>query len=365
MLYSVAILGANGFIGSRAVEMLHLSGLVKVRPVVRRHAALASMSRFGLDGRVADARDIQALVSAFTGCENVVHVVAGDVQTVLDSIEPVYRAAEAADVRRLVYLSSASVHSQSPAPGTDETSVLDDRQTIKYNNAKVHAERRLAELRRAGAVEIVVLRPGIVFGPRSSWTGGFADELLAGIAYLVEGGHGVCNSAYVDNVIHAIRLAIEVPKADGQTYLIGDSEKVTWAELCQPVAAALGFDLAAISVPAPSTFQAGWRQRLADSDTLRRLIGNLPKPVRRGLKAGYVEWRNQKTNHGEMTFSPRIKITEERALLHRCQTKLFSIKAERELGYRPIVSFEEANRRSIGWLTFAGYPTIMAKENQR
>jgi 2-alkyl-3-oxoalkanoate reductase len=365
MTYSIAVLGANGFIGSRVVEMLHLAGQAKMRPVVRRRSALASSSRFALDGRVADAHNVAALISAFRGCEYVVHAVAGDIRTIVDSIEPVYRAAQAAGVLRLIYLSSAMVHGQSPSAGTDETSILNERQAIDYNNAKIQAERRLEDLRRSGAVEVVVLRPGIVFGPRSSWTGGFADGLLAGTVYLVEGGHGICNSAYIDNLVHAIRLAIEVPESDRQAYLIGDSEQVTWAELCRPIAVALGFDLEAISVPAPSSFQPGWQQKIRDSHALRYLIDGMPQPVRRGLKAGYAEWRKTRNNPGQFGLSPRINISEERALLHRCQTKLHSIKAERELGYRPVVSFEEACRRSVGWLTFAGFPTVEARAGRQ
>src|SRR5439155_19875927 len=98
----------------------------------------------------------------------------------------------------------------------------------------VRAERRLLELRRSGKVEVVILRPGIVFGPRSQWTGRFADELLARTAYLVEGGHGICNSAYVDNVVHAIQLAIDAPNADCRAYLIADAERITWPQFCKP-----------------------------------------------------------------------------------------------------------------------------------
>ncbi|TGQ20541.1 NAD(P)H-binding protein, partial [Mesorhizobium sp. M00.F.Ca.ET.220.01.1.1] len=122
MTGTVAVLGANGFIGCRTVELLQLSGWANVRPIVRRPDAFASLSRFAIDAMVADARDIQALTAAFAGCKYVVHAVAGDARTIVDAIEPVYRAAAAAGVLRLIYLSSASVHGQSPPPGTDETS---------------------------------------------------------------------------------------------------------------------------------------------------------------------------------------------------------------------------------------------------
>jgi nucleoside-diphosphate-sugar epimerase len=313
---------------------------------------------------VADAHDVQALAAALVGCQSVVHAVAGDARTIVDTIEPVYRAAAAAGVLRLIYLSSASVHGQSPPPGTDETSALHDRQAVEYNNAKVHAERRLGELSRDGAIQVVVLRPGIVFGPRSIWTGGFADDLIDGSAYLVDGGRGICNSAYVDNVVHAIKLAIQVPEAAGRTYLIGDREKISWADLCRPIAEALGFDLAAISVSAPSSFAPSWKQRLTEGEVYRRLVRSLPRPVRSGLKAGYAEWRKAGRN-GRAPMAPKIKVSEERALLHRCRTKLPSTKAERELGYQPVVSFEEACRRSVAWLTFAGYPTSRSEVGER
>ena len=55
---------------------------------------------------------------ALAGCETVIHAIAGDPATVRDSVSPVYRAAQEAGVRRLVYLSSASVMDRRrfPAP---------------------------------------------------------------------------------------------------------------------------------------------------------------------------------------------------------------------------------------------------------
>ena len=95
-----------------------------------------------------------------------------------------------------------------------------------------------------------MLRPGIVYGPRSSWTGGLADEVLRGEAALVDGGQGICNAIYVDNVVHAIRLAASIAAgADGQAYLVGDAETVTWRDLYRPVADALGVDIDRVPTP--------------------------------------------------------------------------------------------------------------------
>ena len=117
----VAVLGAAGFIGNRTVEMLHLGGSHQVRPVVRRASSLALPRRFAVSAAIADATDEAALANAFAGCTHVVHAVAGDPATTVGSIEPTYRAAATAKVRRLVYISSASVHGQSPRPGRAKT----------------------------------------------------------------------------------------------------------------------------------------------------------------------------------------------------------------------------------------------------
>ncbi|MEX0599318.1 MAG: NAD(P)-dependent oxidoreductase, partial [Rhodothermales bacterium] len=177
-MQTIAILGASGFIGSRAVEMLHLGGVADVRPIVRTAARLAPLSRFDLDARIADARHQEALEAAFSGCDVVVHTVAGSCELIRSVIEPVYCAACRAGVGRLIYLSSASVHGQAPLPGTDEETALPRRHALPYNGAKAGAEQMLLRLRKKGDVEVVVLRPGIVYGPRSSWIGGFADTLL-------------------------------------------------------------------------------------------------------------------------------------------------------------------------------------------
>ena len=121
---TIAIVGANGFIGGRAVEMLHLESKFKLRPVVRSYASLARLARFKLDWKIADARDERALRQSFEGCEFVIHAVTGDPRTILDTLAPVYRAADACGVRRLIYLSTASVHGQAPAAGTDEWTPL-------------------------------------------------------------------------------------------------------------------------------------------------------------------------------------------------------------------------------------------------
>lgn len=353
-LSRIAVVGAAGFIGNRALEMLHLGGGHEVVPVVRRPSALALASRFDLRPAIADAFDSSALERAFAGCELVLLAIAGDPAAIVGSIEPVYRAADRAGVRRLVYLSSASVHGQAPAPGTDEQSPISRFQPLAYNRAKASSERRLLALRAAGGTEVVILRPGIVHGPRSQWTGGLADQLLDGEAFLADAGVGICNAAYVDNVVHAIALAADAEGVDGEAFLIGDAETVTWRSLVAPVAAALDIDVD--DLPAPSSAailsqRTPWKARVVPP--LRTAYGRLPRPL---AVPARIAVRVATEGRAPAASEPGQAFSRELALLHSCQVRLPHTKAEIRLGYRPIVTFEQACRRSVAWLRFAGYP---------
>jgi len=355
----VAVVGANGFIGNRLVETLHLGGTFSVRPIVRRTEALALARRFDLDGAVADACDGAALEKALAGCDLVVHAVAGDPATIVASAAATYRAACAAGVGRMVYLSSASVHGQSPPPGTTDETPLSDRQTIAYNNAKVRAENLLRRMRQDGQAGLLILRPGIVYGPRSSWIGGFADDLLAGRGVLVNGGEGICNGIYVDNLVDAVVLALEGRGRDGEAYGVGDAETYRWVDLLEPVAATLGTEPLRVDVaPGPV---GGPGLRSSALGTARAMAKSLlPGRVRAALRAGHAAFRAYPAPPRPRRTRREPLVSEEMALLHGCAWKLPHDRATRDLGYAPRISFREGLARSLAWLEFADYPVITA-----
>lgn len=361
-MLKVAILGANGFIGSRAVEILHLRKLAEVRPVVRKFSSLARSARFALDWRIADAFDRSALSDAFSGSDVVLDAIVGDARTITETVEPVYKAACECGVRRLIYLSSAAVHGQAPGPGTDERTPLSSSQPLPYNRAKVTAERKLMALRAAGKTEVIILRPGIVFGPRSRWTAGIADELLSGTAYLLDQGRGVCNSIYVDNLIEAIRLSLTTVNIDREAFLVADAERVTWADLYLPIAQALGVPADRILKPVAPQFRTTWKdllQAARSSPLVQRALPVFPAPLKRSVKAALAAFEEKALPSAwaalpDATAAP----TMEMAMLQQCKYKLPADKAREVLGYEPVVSFDEGCRRSVGWLRFAGYPVV-------
>jgi nucleoside-diphosphate-sugar epimerase len=350
----LAILGAGGFIGNRAVEYFALEDRgFELVAVVRRASSLALAGRFNIPGRVADTADVAALAPAFAGCSSLLFAIAADPATIVSTIEPVYRAAERAGIRKMVFLSSAMVHGQAPLPGTDERSALSLRQPFAYNRAKVRAEQKLQQLCARGATEVVILRPAIVYGPRSQWTGGLADQLLAGTAFLADGGRGICNAIYVDNLVHAIELALSAEGVNGEAFLINDAEISTWRDLVEPVARALGIDVDQIPQPAA---EAILKESHSVSNRLfrpaaRAMVAMLPRRLAEAQRAARRALSPAPPPDQQMLDNAR-----EIALLQSCQVRLPSTKAEKLLGYHPPVSFAEGCRRSIDWLRFADYP---------
>jgi 2-alkyl-3-oxoalkanoate reductase len=355
-----AVVGAGGFIGSRLVETMHLGGTVAVRAVVRSLPRAVPLARFDLEVAIADALDETAMRRALDGCEAVVHAVAGPPGTVTGAVAPVYRAANQAGVRRLIYLSSAAVHGQCPPPGTDERAALHTRHAVAYNNAKVRAERELGALRQTGTTEVVILRPSIVYGPRSFWITDWVERLLRGEAAWLDQGAGICNSLYVDNLVHAIGLALTAPGVDGEAFLLGDAETVTWADLYRPLAAAVGVDINQIregGVPSQARDLRAALEGLRMRQEVQSGLARLPGRVRHAL---YVLLADEDHRRAGPTTAPRTTLSTEMAALYRCDVKLPHTKAADRLGYAPPVSLAEGLRRTIGWLAFAGYPVATA-----
>lgn len=362
-MLTIGVLGASGFIGHRTVEILHRQGH-QVRPIGRSPGGFKDFADSGLDCRIANALDQRALQRAVAGCDILVHSILGSPGLIRASAVPAYRAAQAVGVRRLIFLSSMCVHSQAPAPGTTEESVLSDRQLFPYNTAKIYAERQLLKLRSRGRVEVVIFRPGIVFGPRSRWITNLADDLLKGSAYLINQGSGVCNTVYVDNLVQAMTLAMTVPEADGQAFFVGELELVTWAKFFGSIATALGIPFEQIHSARVPGFERSWQQQLKaklwDSVLAQTLLAQVSEEMKQGIKQGMF-WKSSRTSPplDPAVSKAKVSVTAEMAALQQCEFKLPLDKAQQILGYQPRVSFPQAMDDCIEWLAREGYPIVL------
>ena len=255
----VAVTGASGFVGRATCGALRAAGH-EVTALVRQGTAPAGTREV----RVADLGE-SALSAAFEQAEAVVHLAARVhvmQETEADPLAAFHRvnvagtcaAARAAltvGARRLVYLSSVKVHGEgraTPYRESDAPSPVD-----AYGRSKLEAERALAELAAAdGGLEVVVLRPPLVYGPG---VGGNFRRLLR-LAQLAQrwplplgGLRNRRSLVSVGNLADAIRFALVTPGAGGRTLLVSDGDDLSTSDLLARLARALGAEARLLDWP--------------------------------------------------------------------------------------------------------------------
>ena len=183
------------------------------------------------------------------------------------------RQAAAAGVHRFIFLSSIKVNGEST--GGDpfcETDV--PRPQDAYGVTKLEAEKVLADLSCDSPMEIVVLRPPLVYG--SGVKGNFLrlTSLLArGVPLPLASVHNRRSLIYVGNLVDAIIAALRAPQAAGRTYLVSDGEALSTPDLLRQMGRALGRDARLLRCP-PAVLR-GLGALIGRADEVARLTGSL------------------------------------------------------------------------------------------
>jgi 2-alkyl-3-oxoalkanoate reductase len=353
----VAIIGASGFVGARLLEVAVLGGRTDIVPVVRAFRSVGRIANLGLSYRLGDAARAEALEAALAGCEAVVNLTSADPADILRTTQGVYTAAVAAGARLLVHLSSATVFGQVERPDLpDDAPPLLDH-WMPYAREKGRAENWLRDRMAERRLAVVVLRPGLIWGPRSPWVLRPAAELVSGTAWLVGDGEGICNLMYVDNLVRSIDAVVAHGSPVPGFYNVADDETTTWREYYAALAAGLGVDMATVHKVPGYRYRAGvrglveelrnlppyrWLTHRLSPETkaaiklrLRRALER-DRPERRAANASPVVardlWHLQTTRH-------RLSTTRFRATFGHCNQH----------------SFASGVAASLGWLRFAGF----------
>jgi nucleoside-diphosphate-sugar epimerase len=233
MTNRVLVLGATGFIGQRVVAQLAQSGAANV-VAASRHPMTFS-NRLAVESLALDATDAAAMDRALAGITGVVNCIAGTADTIVGSAKALFAAAARAKLPpRIVHFSSLAAYG-SITGEVDET-VPPRGDLGEYSAAKLATE-QLA----ASCPSVVILRPGIVYGPGSSWwSDRIARLLCAGrLGDLGAAGNGLCNLVFVDDVAAAALLSLCTPNIEGRTFNLGCSPVPTWNEYFTRYARAL------------------------------------------------------------------------------------------------------------------------------
>ncbi|MHC8349686.1 UDP-glucose 4-epimerase family protein [Pseudomonas sp. RT4P38] len=255
----VLVTGASGFVGRAVVFRLLLDR--KFIPVA---AARSATTLHGLCAVVPfDLTDTQCLptldgVQVIIHAAARVHVMNETASDILAEFRKVNvegtlrlaRHAAESGVKRFIFISSIKVNGESTAPG--KPFKADDRPAPAdpYGVSKYEAEEALKQLGHTTGMEVVIIRPPLVYGP------GVKANFLSMLNWLNKGiplplgAIGNQRSLVaIDNLVDLVITCIDHPAAANQTFLVSDGEDLSTTRLLQRLALALGKRAWLLSLP--------------------------------------------------------------------------------------------------------------------
>ena len=330
----VLVTGGTGFLGKRLVRNLLARGH-DVRCLVRPgsggesfRAAVTpdSASAGNLEIVHGTLNRIEAAVDAMRGCDSMVHAAAamgGGAPALFTNNVVAMRQLVAIvpqlGVGRFVHISSLGVYGpQNLKAGDvlDETTPVDPRPHLRdaYSYSKIAQEEIAWEAHREGKLPLVVVRPGVIYGPDRGCLSGRIGLQFGNVMVRMGGGQRVPYT-YVDNCADAIALAATVPGVESEVFNILDDD--------------------------PPSARYVLRQYRKQVRRLR--VVPVPHWAISPL-SGAVEWYHKKSG-GQL---PAV-LTRYKSAAYWKRLKYSNAKAKSRLGWTPKVSFVEGIRLSCEW----------------
>jgi len=321
------VTGASGLVGSHLTDALVARG-ERPRVLLRPDESLGYLGGVDVEVFRADlaAEDRPAIEKAVAGVERVLHCAArtgpwgpaADYEnTNVRGLKLIVEAALAAKVKRIVHVSSITVHGNDVRGAADEDSPFRDEPN-PYSRSKVAGERWLRTVIEEQGAPVTIVRPGWVYGPRDSASfGRFAAMIQRGRMVGFGSGRNHIPLIYVTDVAEGILAASEAGRAVGRTYLLVNDEPVRQVDYFNAIAAGLGVPPPRLRVPYRLALGLG-----AASETAGHLarLQNAPPLTRYGIQL----------IGGENRFSIQ--------------------RARQEIGFSPQVMMAEGVRRGLEWL---------------
>ena len=279
---TILITGATGFVGRELCSRLE-SEERDVRCVVRELSSMANSVVVGDIG--PDTHWDEAL----KGVDTVIHLAARVHVMKDDSSDPLAefrrvnvdatlnfarQAAAAAGVKRFIFLSTVKVNGEETTTGHPFNEGNPPYPLDPYGISKHEAEEGLRLLAEETGLEVVIIRPPLVYGPGVK--GNFASMLhwiAKGIPLPLGAIHNQRSLVALDNLVDLIITCIDHPAAANQTFLVADGEDLSTTELLRRVGLAMGKP--ARLVPVPVGLLKFGAALLGKRGMAQRLCGNL------------------------------------------------------------------------------------------
>ncbi|MBU3595991.1 SDR family oxidoreductase [Polynucleobacter sp. 86C-FISCH] len=184
------------------------------------------------------------------------------------------KQAAAAGVKRFIYMSSIKVNGEKTPVGrafsADDIPAPED----PYGVSKMEAEQALFELSKSTGMEIVVIRPPLIYGPE---VGANFMAMMRWLARRVPLPLGAIDNrrsmVALDNLLNLILACTSHPKASGQVFLVSDDQDVSVTQLLMRLAHAM--KVPAILLPVPSVIIKFAAVMLNKASVAQRLCDNL------------------------------------------------------------------------------------------
>ncbi len=273
------VTGATGFVGGGLCDALRIHDINFV-PAVRRNATNGQFEIGNISG-------VTKWNDALAGCDVVIHLAArvhvmtdrdsnplsANRKVNVDATINLARQAVTNGVKRFIFASSVKVNGEEttskPFTAFDEPAPLDP-----YGQSKLEAEIALRELSHATGLEVVIVRPPLVYGPgvRANFLK-LMQLVKMGVPLPLGAIHNHRSMVALDNLVDLLITCTHHPAASGQTFMVSDDSDVSIAELLRMLASAMG--KRSILLPVPAGIIAGTTALFGKSAMANRILGSL------------------------------------------------------------------------------------------
>ena len=336
----VLITGATGLLGSHLIKELQERG-EDIRALVLPVENADRLTKQGVEVVRGDVTDVSTLPPAVKDVELVFHLAGmmgvwrplADYRLVnVTGSENLYKAAQAAGVRRYVHTSSHTVY------GLGHGRFLTENDPLRpdpdpYSITKAEGDRLIRRLLLNSQVETVILRPGTFFGPGDRLHfGRMAQKVKDGKGLILGRGNNALPFCYVTDVVQGFLLAAYHENAPGNVYNITNDQPLTQQEMFDAIADAVGGKRPTLHLPYLPIYYGS----IIAEKVVARVTHT--KPV----------------------------VTELGAMMFGTDNRHSIEKARRELGFEPKVSLLEGIRLAAEWFNAGGMdqPSVTAASQQ-
>jgi nucleoside-diphosphate-sugar epimerase len=256
----ILISGAAGFVGQPLCAALFRQGQDVRAAVHVKNLPLENIETVvigEIDG-ATDWTDSLSGVNVVIHLAARVHVMHDNADDPLDAFRKINvegafnlaRQASEAGVRRFIFISSIKVNGEGTLAGRPYSADDEPMPADAYSISKLEAEDALRQLAAETGMEVVIIRPPLVYGPGAKANfNTMMCWLRRGVPLPLAAVHNKRSFVALDNLIDLIVTCIDHPAAANQIFLAGDGEDLSTTELLQRLGAALGKPARLFPVP--------------------------------------------------------------------------------------------------------------------